>query len=292
VRYGAVLPQTQIERDPGNVVAFAKTAEAAGFSFLSIYDHVLGADVTTRPEWNGPYALDDQFHEPFVLFGYLAAITQLELVTGVLVLPQRQTALVAKQAAEVDILTEGRFRLGVGIGWNEVEYDALGVDFHTRGARVEEQIELLRRLWTEESVTFDGRFDQLDRVGILPRPIQSPIPIWMGGGTAPRVLERIGRIADGWICNTRPHEEAARALATVHEAARIAGRETMPGLQINLRVPDFDRGALERQLEEADRLGATHLSVNGLKPPRTPAQHLEVIHFAAEVIGERMNSQA
>jgi probable F420-dependent oxidoreductase len=292
MKYGVVIPQNQIGSDPKNTVAFAKAAEEAGFGFLTIYDHILGADTSTRPDWSGPYGLGDQFHEPFVLYGYLAAITPLELVTGVLVLPQRQTALVAKQAVEIDILTEGRFRLGVGIGWNHVEYEALGIDFHTRGARFEEQIALLRRLWTEECVTFDGRFDHVDRAGILPRPIQSPIPVWMGGGTAPRVLDRIGRIADGWICNTRPGEELDRALSTINAAARAAGRDEVPALQLSLHIPDFNRDGIERQLEEAVRVGATHLSVNGLKPSRSPTEHLEVIQFVADVLGDRLQIQS
>src|SRR5687767_4649117 len=159
---GIILPQTEIGPDPDVIATFAKTAEERGFSYLVVYDHVLGADRATRPDWQGPYDLDSQFHEPFVLFGFIAALTRLELVPGVIILPQRQAVLVAKQAAEVDVLTRGRFRLGVGIGWNQVEYEALGVPFRRRAAIYEEQVEVMRRLWTEDSVTFTGRFHTIE----------------------------------------------------------------------------------------------------------------------------------
>src|SRR5258708_14783188 len=153
---GVVFPQTEIGADRGAIRSYAQRVEELGFTHLLAYDHVLGADPEVHRPWRGPYDVDTTFHEPFVLFGYLAAITELELVTGIIVLPQRQTALVAKQAAEVDVLTNGRFRLGVGAGWNAVEFDALGKDFATRGRRMDEQIELLRRLWIDQSVTFEG----------------------------------------------------------------------------------------------------------------------------------------
>src|SRR3712207_4918061 len=169
MRLGVIFPQTEIGSDPGAVREYATTVEELGYSFLQVYDHVLGADTRSRPSWSGAYRLEDQFHEVMVLFGYLAAITRrLQLVTGVLILPQRQTALVAKQAAEVDLLSGGRLRLGVGIGWNAVEYEALGTNFHNRGRRVEEQIALLRRLWTEPSVTFEGRWEKVVDAGINP----------------------------------------------------------------------------------------------------------------------------
>src|SRR4051794_20443902 len=169
-----------------------------GYRHLLVYDHVLGADPKVHENWQGPYDVDTTFHEPFVLFGYLAAVTELELVTGIIILPQRQTALVAKQAAEVDLLTNGRFRLGVGLGWNQVEYDALGKDFSDRGRRSVEQVELLRRLWTERSVTFDGTYERVQGAGIAPLPVQQPIPVWMGASSEP-AFRRAGRIADGWF---------------------------------------------------------------------------------------------
>ena len=220
-----ILPQTEIGPDPADVSRFATAAEESGYSYLMAYDHVLGADPNARPDWGGAYSQEDQFHEPLVLYGWLATKTKLELVTGVLVLPQRQTALVAKQAAEVDILTGGRFRLGVGVGWNTVEYEALGEDFHTRGRRYEEQIEVLRLLWTHDVVDFKGRYHTIDRAGILPRPVQRPIPIWMGDRDSEPVLRRIGRLADGWIANLRLGHGLEESLTVVRDAAGQAGRE-------------------------------------------------------------------
>src|SRR6476659_4040741 len=184
MRLGAVFPQTEIGPDPGAVRAFAQAAEELGYDHLLAYDHVLGADTSNRPDWPGPYRAEHQFHEIFVLSGYLAAVAPgLELVTGVLVLPQRQTALVAKQAAEIDLLTGGRFRLGVGLGWNFVEFEALGEDFTNRGRRSEEQIDVLRRLWTEQSVTHEGEHERVTGAGLSPLPRQRPIPVWFGASS-------------------------------------------------------------------------------------------------------------
>ncbi len=185
MRTGVVFPQTEIGADRGAVRAYAQRVEELGFDHLLAYDHVLGADPSAHPDWSGPYTHRDTFHEPFVLFGFLAGICSLELVTGVIVLPQRQTALVAKQAAEVDLLTGGRLRLGIGIGWNAVEYEALGEDFRTRGRRIEEQIEVLRALWTEPVVNIRGEAHQVTGAGIAPLPLQRPIPIWLGAQSAP-----------------------------------------------------------------------------------------------------------
>src|SRR5580693_9303691 len=194
MQIGVVFPQTEIGPDVGAVRAYAERAEHLGFSHLLAYDHVLGADPAVHQGWAGPYDVRTMFHEPMVLFGSLAAATSLELVTGVLVLPQRQTALVAKQAAEVDLLTDGRFRLGIGVGWNAVEYEALGKDFGDRGARISEQVTLLRELWTQPSVTFDGRYERVTGAGLAPLPVQRPIPVWFGG-SSPAAYRRIGRLA-------------------------------------------------------------------------------------------------
>src|SRR3954453_11001141 len=165
MRIGVVFPQTELGGDVGAVRAYAAGADELGFAHLLVYDHVLGADPEVHKPWRGPYNIDTTFHEPFVLFGFLAAITSMELVTGIIILPQRQTALVAKQAAEVDLLTDGRFRLGVGLGWNAVEYEALGKDFSDRGKRMSEQVELMRRLWTERTVTHEGRYEHVTAAG-------------------------------------------------------------------------------------------------------------------------------
>src|SRR6266480_3224952 len=211
VRVGVVYPHQEIGDDPGRVAAFAQAAEDLGYAHIVAYDHVLGADPTGRPAWwKGAYTHRDAFHEPFVLFGYLAAITKkLELAFGIVILPQRQTALVAKQAATLDVLSRGRVRFGAGIGWNHVEYEALGMNWRDRAKRVEEQIEVLRLLWTEELVDYPGRWHRIDRAGLNPLPIQRPIPIWMGGN-ADAAVRRIARIADGWFTHLQP-DDAGRA---------------------------------------------------------------------------------
>jgi probable F420-dependent oxidoreductase len=224
MQIGVVFPQTEIGSDTGAIRAYAERAEQLGYRHLLAYDHVLGADPAAYPGWSGPYDISTTFHEPMVLFGYLAAITRMELVTGIIILPQRQTALVAKQAAVVDLLARGRFRLGIGLGWNHVEYEALGKDFSDRGRRADEQVELLRRLWTERSVTFRGTYEQVIGAGIAPPPVQRPIPVWFGGQSPP-AYRRTGRLADGWFPQVPPgpHLDAAREI--VERAAADAGRD-------------------------------------------------------------------
>jgi probable F420-dependent oxidoreductase len=199
MKIGVVYPQIELGGAPAAVLAFAKAAEALGYDHLAAYDHVLGAVHEARiPPLTGPYTDQHPFHDPFVMFAYLAGLTpRLEFVPAVLVLPQRQTSLVARQAADLDLFAGGRTRLGVGTGWNYVEYQALGEDFGTRGPRLDEQIEVLRRLWTEPSVSFEGRFHRLDRVTLNPRPTRS-IPIWMGGRTDV-AYRRAARSGDGFI---------------------------------------------------------------------------------------------
>src|SRR5205807_2821090 len=202
---GVVFPQNEIGVDPEDIRNYAQTVEGLGYIHVVAYDHVLGADPSHRPGWQG-YTFQDLFHEPFVLFGYLAALTQLELVTGVIILPQRQTVLVAKQAAEVDVLSRGKLRLGVGVGWNPVEYEALGMNFHTRGRVVEEQIEVLRLLWSQEIVSYKGQFHTITEAGLNPLPVRRSIPIWVGG-RADAALRRVARLADGWFPQGRPDEQ-------------------------------------------------------------------------------------
>ena len=224
MKLGVVFPQTEIGSDPIAVKDYAQAAEALGYSHLIVYDHVLGADTQFHQGWTGSYTSKDMFHEPFVLFGYLAGITsKLEMVTAVLILGQRQTALVAKQAAEVDVLSGGRLRLGIGVGWNHVEYESLGQNFHDRGKRSEEQIRLLRSLWTEEVVQFQGRWHQVTHAGINPPPVQRPIPIWMGAGgrlspvPTDRVLRRVARLSDGWFPQFSPDETGRATVAKMGE---------------------------------------------------------------------------
>src|ERR1700739_1183417 len=225
MRIGVVFPQTEIGADAGAVRAYAKHVEGLGYAHLLAYDHVVGADPKVHVGWNGFYDLHDTFHEPLVTFGYLAAVTtSLEPVNGILILPQRQTVLVAKQAAEVDLLSGGRLRLGIGLGWNAAEYEALGEDFSNRGKRSEEQVELMRKLWTEESVTYHGRYHTVTGAGIAPLPIQRPIPVWFGA-SSPRAFRRAGRLGDGWFPIVGPGPKLEQARREVAQAATEAGRD-------------------------------------------------------------------
>jgi len=285
MRLGATFPQTEIGSDPHAVRDFAQAVEAAGYDHLLAYEHVLGAD-PTKHELTGPYTHRSMFHEPLVLFGYLAGLTErIDLVTGIIILPQRQTALVAKQAAEVDVLSGGRLILGVGIGWNQVEYESLGADFHTRGRRSEEQVQLLRRLWDEEIVTFEGEFDTVRHAGILPRPGRR-IPIWFGGG-APSVLRRVGTYGDGWLPLGGGTSEEARADALARfERIREHAREAARDPDAIALVGHGRIGlSLEEQVADArawDAAGATHFTLNTMNAGlETPQQHIEsVVAFA------------
>jgi probable F420-dependent oxidoreductase len=281
---GVVFPQTEIGADVGAVRAYALRVEELGYRHVLAYDHVVGADPAVHAGWQGPYDVTTTFHEPFVLFGYMAAITELEMVTGIIILPQRQTALVAKQAAEVDLLTRGRFRLGIGLGWNAVEYEALGQDFTSRGRRVEEQVDLLRRLWTEPSVTYQGRFDRVTGAGLAPLPVQRPIPVWFGAQSE-RAYRRAGRLADGWFPQVRPGPELDEARRVVEQAAVEAGRDPE---RIGMEGRVSWRGSPEVLAEHAATwrdAGASHISVNTMGSGlRTVDDHLGALEAAAAVL--------
>jgi probable F420-dependent oxidoreductase len=262
VQIGVVYPQTELPTHPDTVRAYVRRVEELGYRHLAIYDHVLGADPAVHDGWKGAYDVDTTFHEPLVFHGFLAAITQLELVTSIVVVPHRQTALLAKQAAEVDVLSGGRFRLGIGVGWNPVEYEGLGQDFSTRGEREEEQIGLLRRLWTERSVTHEGKFDRIIGAGLAPMPIKRPIPIWLGG-LSPVAYRRMGRLADGWFPRVEPGPELDAARAIIAAAAAEAGRDPA-AIGMEPRV-SWGAGGAEELFGSARRwrdAGATHLSVD------------------------------
>ena len=262
MRIGAIFPQTELGGDAAAVRAYGQGVEAIGYDHVLAYDHVLGADPDVHAPWTGPYDIATTFHEPFVMFGYLAALVGIELVTGIVILPQRQTALVAKQAAEVDLLTGGRFRLGVGLGWNPVEYEALGQRFDRRGRRLSEQIPLLRRLWTETAVTHRGTFDTITAAGLAPPPVQRPIPVWIGGRTDP-AYHRIGRLADGWFPQVIPGPDLDHARAVVTEAATAAGRDPATiGMEGRVAWDPADPDRFARQVGRWRAAGASHLTVN------------------------------
>lgn len=287
MRIGVVFPQTEFGNDTGALREYVQTIEGLGYTHLLAYDHVLSADTTNRPNWSGSYDLHDPFHEVFVFFGYAAALTQqLELVTGVLILPQRQTALVAKQAAEVDVLSNGRLRLGIGIGWNAVEYEGLGKSFANRGARSEEQMQLLRALWTNQSIIFDGRWDQVMEAGLNPLPIQQPIPIWIGG-YAEATLQRVARYGNGWFPWRQPDETMAATLERLWDYTRAAGRDPSEiGLEPRLDISSGSPEVWHDFVEGWRRLGATHLGVNTMGAGfRSPKEHIAALELAAKELG-------
>ena len=269
MKLGVVFPQIEIGADPGAVRAYGQAVEQIGYHHILAYEHVVGANTASRPNWRGPYDIDSVFHEPFVLFGFLAGLTErIEFATGIVILPQRQTVLVAKQAAALDVLCGGRLRLGIGIGWNAVEYEALGTDFHNRGRRCEEQVALLRALWTERAVTFDGAWHRVTDAGIKPLPVQRPIPLWFGGGDE-RVLRRIARLADGWMPQFEPDAAGRVLLARMQGYAREYGRDPA-AIGLNGRMaanPVADGG--ERDWVDRVRawrdIGGTHLSIDTMR---------------------------
>jgi probable F420-dependent oxidoreductase len=258
---GVVFPQQEIGTDPGAIRDFAQAAEALGFGHLLIYDHVLGADRDRDGGFSGPYDKDTPFHEPFVTLGYLAGVTTtITFCTAVLVLPQRQTALVAKQAAQLDVLSGGRLRLGVGVGWNAVEYEALGEGFHDRGRRQDEQLELMRALWTEDSVSFQGTWHTVNKAGINPRPSR-PIPIWLGG-SAPETADRAARFGSGWIPRMGPNDSARQFLAVLHARLLELGRDPSTfGVQAQAQFQGGTPDLWRAHAGKWQALGATHLAI-------------------------------
>ena len=281
MQHGFWFSHPDFGNDPAVIRDVAQTVDDVGFDRIYAAEHVVGG----HPDRAGGQVVHTNvvpYHEPFVLFGFMAAVTRrIELMTAVLVLPQRQTALVAKQAAELDVLSGGRVALGVGVGRNWMEYEALDVDFHTRGTRLEEQVEVLRRLWTEEYVTFDGTFHHLDRIGLNPGPVRRPIPIWMGsfrGAVVDKVLARAARMADGWLPQFPPDDEFRAVAARFWHHADEAGRDrSQIGMDcpIPIRVGD-DPARWERQYAAFADLGATHVRVMTAGGGyTTPQEHLD-----------------
>jgi probable F420-dependent oxidoreductase len=284
MQIGVTFPQTEIGSDPAGIRDYAQAAEALGYSHLVAFDHVLGADPTNRPGWQR-YSHKQMFHEPFVLFGYLAALTKLELVPAVIILPQRQTALVAKQAAEVDVLTGGKFRLGVGVGWNEVEYEALGQDFHKRGRIIEEQVEVLRLLWGQEVVSYTGKYHKITEAGLNPLPVRRSIPIWMGGSTDV-LLRRVARLADGWFPQGNPDEHMHATFERLRGYIREAGRDpNSVGLEARVTITEGNLDELVRRTRAWRDLGVTHISINTMGAGlSTPDQHIDAIRRYKEAL--------
>jgi probable F420-dependent oxidoreductase len=279
MQFGVVFPQTEIGAEPAVIRDFAQTAEDLGYHHILAYDHVIGANLASRPGWRPPYSHLDTFHEPFVLFGFLAGITRsIELVTSIIILPQRQTVLVAKQAAALDVLCSGRLRLGIGIGWNPVEYEALGANFHDRGRRCEEQVDVMRKLWTQNPVTYEGRWHKITDAGINPLPVQRPIPIWFGG-TDDRVLDRIARLGDGWFPQFSPDEKCRAAIDKIFAHAQAAGRDPATiGIEGRLAIGRRPPDELISDVKAWKQLGATHLTVNTMKAGlATPSAHIDAI---------------
>ncbi|MFZ1401027.1 MAG: LLM class F420-dependent oxidoreductase [Candidatus Promineifilaceae bacterium] len=286
MKIGLVFPQTEFGNDVAALRDYTQTAESLNFSHILAYDHVVGANPNRPGGWNGPYTYQTPFHEVFLLFSFMSALTtKLEFITGILILPQRETALVAKQAASLDVLSNGRFRLGIGVGWNKVEMAALGYDFHTRGRRVEEQIDVLRLLFTQELVTFKGEWHDLPDVGLNPLPVQRPIPIWLGGHSD-AVLRRLARKGDGWLPGYRSAEAAKESLDKIEAYLVEYGRSPQQiGLEPRLHYGDGPE-AWQRYLTGWQAAGATHISFNTMGAGlNTPQKHLQAIEEFAKTIG-------
>ena len=287
MKVGVVFPQTEIGSDPIAVRDYAQTAEGLNCSHILAFDHVLGANRASRPDFRGPYDHNSLFHEPFVLYGYLAGLTErIGLTTGIIIVAQRQTVLVAKQAAAVDVLSGGRLRLGIGIGWNDVEFEGLGENFHDRGKRSEEQVEVMRALWTNETIRYQGQWHTITDAGINPLPVQRPIPI-LFGGMSDNVMRRIAKMGDGWLPHfegfgpdgSTPNEEGRRLIAKLHgyiaEAGRHPGDVAIEGrVKLGTRTPEV----CAREVAAWADLGATEVTLNTMGAGLdSPAAHTDAI---------------
>ena len=283
MKIGFVYPQTEFGNDPSEIRDLAQTAEQLGFSYVLAYDHVVGVN-PDRAGWDGPYDFRTPFQSPLLLFSFMAGVTEkLGFATGILILPQRQTALAAKQAATLDVLSGGRLRLGVGVGWNEPEYTALGKNYHDRGRRIEEQVQVLRALWTNPLVTYTGNWHNIPEAGINPLPVQQPIPIWFGGH-AEVVLQRAAKMADGWMPNYRTAEEAQPALAKLDRFLEQTGRDRSKfGLEARIRYADQKTAQWEQLLNGWQNEGVTHISFNTMGSGlNSPGEHIKALQMIAE----------
>lgn len=281
MRIGVAFPTTEIGTDPSVIRDFAQAVEELGFDHITAIDHVLQAETAEADDWRSYYTRDNTFHEPFVLFGFLAAVTRtLELSTAILILPQRPAILVAKQAAELDVLSAGRLRLGVGIGWNALEFHALGQSFRNRARRIEEQVALMRALWTNEIIDFDGEWHTVERSGLNPLPQQQPIPVWFGAFEPP-AIKRAGRLGDGWFLNPRiaPGKEAGAQIAIFRKAAEDSGRDPSAlGIDATLHLGDRSPEDWAQQAADWEAHGVTHVTLRTMYAGfATPGDHIDAL---------------
>jgi len=301
MRLGVWLPQREpgFGSDLGAMREFVQAAESMGYHHLRTGEHVLGANAASRPGWPGIHDHRDLWYEVFVLFGYLAGLTRtLELVASVLILPQRQTVLVAKQASAVDVLSGGRLRLGIGVGWNDVEFEALGEDFHNRGQRSEEQIQVLRALWTQELVTFEGRWHKITDTGLNPLPVQRPIPIWIGGGPgavgsatpalSDRALKRVAKLADGWFPSVRLGDDVGKIIDRLHGYIRQQGRDLSEvGTEGSMSISSETPEDWIRQTSAWKEVGATHIAVDTIGAGFSSVdQHIDAMRRFKEAVAD------
>jgi probable F420-dependent oxidoreductase len=296
MKYGAVFPQTEIGADPGAIKTWAQTVEHMGFDHIVVYDHVIGANRASRPDWQGFYDCESMYHEPMTIMSFLAGVTtRIGFFTGILILPQRQTVLAAKQAACVDVLCNGRLRFGVGVGWNAVEYEALNVPFAQRGDILDDQVGVLRALWTTPAVTLKTPYHTITDAGLNPLPIQRPIPIWFGGGgrtplgqkpPVEKVLQRIARLGDGWMPPFAPDDEGAETLALFRDAARAHGRDPAHiGIEPYVMFHRATEATWTDTTNAWRKLGATHFAVHTLQDGlRGCDQHLRRLEEVAKAI--------
>ena len=296
MKIGVVFPQTEIDANAGAVRIYAQEVERMGFMHIRAYDHVVGANTASRPNWKGFYKLETPFQEPFVLFSYMAGLTKkVRFATSVIILPQRQAVLVAKQAASLDVLSEGRLDLGVGIGWNEVEYEALGMDFGDRGRRYEDQIAVLRALWTNPAVTIKTPWHTITDAGINPLPIQRPIPIWMGGGPqkleagqsgSDVVLRRIARLGDGWVPMWQPSDDGRAVLEKFQGYCREYGRDPAKILiEGSLNATRATESTWAETAAAWRQIGAANMSVNTMGDGLTTIeQHLRRLEGLRKIL--------
>lgn len=289
MKFGVVFPQTEIGADAAAVRELTLHAETVGFDYLLAFDHVLGPNPDRPGGWDLPFDYEDSFHEPLTLFAFMAGITKtIEFVTGILILPQRQTALAAKQAAEVDVLSGGRLRLGIGVGESKVEFEALNEDFGNRGKRQEEQVELLRRLWTQPLVTFQGRYHTVSDAGLNPLPLQRPIPVWFGGNSD-IALRRMARLGDGWIPHSHAHTKLATLLSTLRNYLEEAGRDpAVFGVDYHIITGSKSVVQLAEEIDRLRELGVSHVCAYTMNMGYTPKEHMmaaERFYAAAQAAG-------